>query len=226
MTESTNEGLNHQKDRFNRGINLQGKELSNDEKVSLAANISQKEFINNYYSTSGIDYINKALNWPPTYEKTVQRKYPNISMREHMVALATYELLESCSGGVFAPTESAAIIVHDASRFADKLESKKDMDISEFGDILFTRFANAIVGLAGFRSKESRDEIFNELQETISKVDEVYSLSIGGGHGQIDDLVELFNRTEWNMQSLLEGKPMHLVENMFRAYQGSTLRLH
>ncbi len=226
MIESKNEGLNRQKDRFNRGVNLQGKELSNDEKVSLAVSIAQREFINNYYSTSGIEYINKALNWPPTYEKTVQRKYPNVSLREHMVALATYELLESCSGGILAPTESAAIIVSDASRFADKLESKKDMDISEFGDILYTRFANAIVGLAGFRSIERRDEIFNELQETISKVDNVYSLAVGGGHSLIDDLVESFNRTEWDLKSLLEGKPMQLIENIFRAYQGSSLRLY
>ena len=224
MSENSSEQLQSLKNQFDKGVDPSNKELTNDEKVNLSVDIAQQEFINNLYSTSGIEYLNKALNWPPSYEKTIKRQYPKVTLEREMVALATYELLESCSGGIFSPTESAAILVSDVGRFADKLEAKEDQSISEFGDILFARFSSATVALAGFKSEERRDKVFNDLQNTVSKVNEVFSLEVSGGHGQIDELVELFNKQKWSTQSILEGEPIHLVENLFRAYQGLTLR--
>ena len=224
MSEDITEGLERLKRQFAEETDFSGKKLTNNEKVSLSVNIAQQEFVNNFYSTSGIDYLNKALNWPPTYEKTIKRQYPEISPRQKMIALATYELLESCSGGIFSPTEEAAILVSDVARYADKLESKNDLGVDEFGNILFARFANATVALAGFKNKEKVDRVFSDLQNTVSKVNEVFSLAVSGGHGQIDELVELFNKQKWSTQSVLEGEPIHLVENLFRAHQGFTLR--
>lgn len=224
MSEDLSEKLRGLKDQFDKSGSFSGSEIGNDSKVTLATNIAQQEFITNFYSTLGVDYLNKALNWPPTYEKTLKKQYPKISEQPEMVALATYELLKSCSGSVFSPTDEAAILVSDVARFADKLESKKDLTISEFGDILFARFANTTIALAGFRNKERRDKVFGDLQNTISKVQEAFSLAVTGGHGQMGELVELFNKTKWDTQSLLEGRPIYLIENLFRAYQGVSLR--
>jgi hypothetical protein len=224
MSEGVSEQLQDLKNQFDKGVNPSGDELTSDEKVLLAVNIAQQEFISNFYSNSGIKYLNKSLNWPPSYEKTVNKQYPSVSDEPRIVALATYELLESTSGGIFSPTEEAAILVSDVSRFADKLESKKGLFASETGDILFARFANAVVALAGFKSKERRDEIFGDLQKSILKAQETHSSLTVAGTDQIHELVDLFNKTKWNTQSLLEGQLLHLIENLFRSCQGNELR--
>lgn len=218
MIEGLDRQLSSLKTQFEKNIDSNGDSLTEDQKAIVAANIAQLEFIRGDTYT-GISFLDRALKYPVELHMTDR---PNLSQRTHLITLATYELLDSLRMGFFAPSDATSIHSLDVRRIAGRIEKSSNLSVMELKDVLFARFANAIVVMSAAKRDEDRNAVVSALQETINSINKRFPGGANeiGEREQIRHLVDLFNQTNFGFLGTYQGEQIPLVTNLFRAYQG------
>lgn len=222
MKHEASKSLSTLKECFAQSIDQRGNFLTANQRVWLATDIAQNEFVVNNMSRDGTAYLDQAFGWPPSSYKMS----PLISGSPIMVGHATYSLLsfERNDEGILKSTHFGQTAAELASASVNRMFSREHLSTTEAKDVVFTKLAGVIYDQAIHQPEigpiSSLDEIDEKFfDKLVTASDEFFERE------QLKKLYEALFKSQGFHRNAPVEHSFPLIRNLFRAYQGLPVQI-